>query len=176
MLEVHACYGTYPEIDGIKYTYLALYDTVNHGSYLRLSDMAFGSPGAIGMKWMTLLCCNLLYGPNITSMANNSKLPNNGNLHLMLGFNSTTYVPPSFGLLYASNLITFQTVHDSFISACRQSIAALHADTNNIGIVTQPVTARIMGYNSCFGDTLYQSNDPDPNSGMNFEDTVVFTP
>jgi hypothetical protein len=38
------------------------------------------------------------------------------------------------------------------------------------------VTVRIMGYNSCFGDTLYQSNDPDPNTGMNFQDTpIVFT-
>jgi hypothetical protein len=48
------CYGTYPEIDGIKYTYLALYDEKNDFSYLRLSDMAFGSPGVNGMKWMTL--------------------------------------------------------------------------------------------------------------------------
>jgi hypothetical protein len=176
MLITHACYGTYPEIDGIKYTYLSLNDTLNGGSYLRLSDMAFGSPGTTGMKWMTLLSCNMLYGPNITSMANHSLLPNNGNLHLMLGFSSTTYVPPSFGLLYASNLVTSVSIRNSLINASTEACRLAYLNTNYTWQMTDPATVRVMGYNSCFSDTLYQSNDPDPNTGMNFEDTTVFTP
>ena len=176
MLETHGCYGTFPEIDGIKYTYLALFDTKNYGVYLRLSDMAFGSSGTSGMKWMTLLCCNMLYGPNITSMANNSKLPNNDNLHLLLGFNSTLYAPPLLGLQYASNLVMSVSIRNSLVNSCTEALRLAYLNTNNIPKMTQPVTVRVMGYNSCFGDTLYQSSDPDPNTGMNFQDTTVFTP
>jgi len=172
-LSTHGCYGTYPEIDGIYYTYLALFDDVNHGSYLKLSDMAFGSATA---KWMTIFSCNMLNGNAVTSMANNSLLPMNGNLHLLLGFNSYSYTEPYLGFNYASNLVTKVTIHDSFINACRESYSSAYQNTNNIAIMTYPVVCRVMGYNSCFGDTLYLYNDPDPNSGMNFEDTTVFTP
>jgi hypothetical protein len=174
LLSTHGCYGTYPEIDGIKYTYLSLFDEVNGGSYLRLSDMAFGSPGTAGMRWMTLLCCNMLWGPNITSMANNSKLPDNGNLHLLLGFNSFGYGSGKLGLLYASNLVSFATVRNSFVNACVQAYKMEYQNTNNVPIMTQPVTARVMGDNNCFTDTLYLYSDPDDNSGVNFQDTPVF--
>jgi hypothetical protein len=106
LLLTHGCYGTFPEIDGVKYTYLALCDDINGSSYLRLSDMAFGSPGTSAMKWMTIISCNTLYGPNVTSMANNSKLPINENLHLLSGFNSAPYGSPWIGYLYASNMVT----------------------------------------------------------------------
>jgi hypothetical protein len=135
--------------------------------------MAFGSPGANGAKWMTILSCNALNGNAITSMANHSKLPNNGNLHLLLGFNSISYAQPWFGLQYASNLVTSVTIHNSFINACTLAYRNAYQNTNNAPKMTKPVTVRIMGYNSCFGDTLYQSNDPDPNTGMNCEDTPI---
>jgi hypothetical protein len=174
LLSTHGCYGTYPEIDGVYYTYLAL---GNGGGYLRLSDMAFGSPGADGAKWMTILSCNMLNDRAITSMANHSKLPSNGNLHLLLGFNSYAYSEPWFGLLYASNMVAKSfSIHDSFINACTQAYKNAYQNTNNAPKMDKSVTVRIMGYNSCFGDTLYQSNDPDPNTGMNFQDTpIVFT-
>lgn len=173
ILDTHGDYGTFPEINGIYYTYLALYDETNHGSYLKLSDMAFGSPTA---KWMTLLSCNMLNGNAVTSMANHSLLPNNGNLHLLMGFNSLEYTDPYVGLYYASNLVTKVTIHDSFINACRQAYASAYQNGINTNIMTDSVVCRVMGYNSCFGDTLYQYNDPDPNTGMNFEDTTVYTP
>jgi hypothetical protein len=173
VLSTHGCYGTYPEIDGIYYTYLALFDQTNGGSYLRLSDMAFGSAGTDGAKWMTILSCNMLNGRAITSMANNSKLPDNGNLHLLLGFNSYSYGDPWLGLSYASNLVSRVTIHDSFINACTQTYRNAYQNTNNVAKMTKAITVRIMGDNSCFGDTLYQSNDPDPNTGYNIEDTPI---
>jgi len=173
ILSTHGCYGTYPEIDGVYYTYLALFDQTYGGSYLRLSDMAFGSPGAAGAKWMTILSCNMLNGRAMTSMANNSKLPDNGNLHLLLGFNSISYADPWFGLRYGSNLVNRVTIHDSFINACTQAYRNAYQNANNAAKMTYPVTVRIMGYNSCFGDTLYQSNDPDPNTAYNIEDTPI---
>ena len=173
VLDTHGVYGTYPEIDGIYYTYLALFDYTNHGSYLKLSDMAFGSTTA---KWMTIFACNMLNGNAVTSMANNSKLPNNGNLHLLMGFNSLEYTDPYVGLYYASNLVTSVTIHDSFINSCRQAYASAYQNHINTNLMTSSVICRVMGYNSCFGDTLYQSNDPNPSSGMNFEDTPVYTP
>ena len=48
-----------------------------------------------------------------------------------------------------------------------------YQNANNAAKMTYPVTVRIMGYNSCFGDTLYQSNDPDPNTAYNIEDTPI---
>jgi hypothetical protein len=48
-----------------------------------------------------------------------------------------------------------------------------YQNTNNAAKMIYPVTVRGLGYNSCFGDTLYQSNDPDPNTGYNIQDNPV---
>jgi hypothetical protein len=173
ILETHGCYGTYPEIDGIYYTYLALFDEVHGAAYLRLSDMAFGSPGAGGAKWMTILSCNMLNGNAITSMATHSKSPANGNLHLLLGFNSYAYSDPYLELHYASNLVFEVTIRQSLINACLNAYRNAYQNTNNAPKMTHPVTVRVMGFNSCFGDTLYQSSDPDQNTPYNVEDNPI---
>jgi hypothetical protein len=174
LLTTHGCYGTNPEIDGVKYTYLALFDQKNASSYVRLSDMDFGSSGTSGLKWMTILSCNMLYSNNVTSMINNTKMPDNGNLHLLLGFDSLSYSAPRLGLLYASNLVNSVSIPNSLIDASTKTYAAAYP--KNRGSMTNTVIVRIMGYNSCIGDTLYQSSDPDPNTTYQIIDQPVFSP
>ncbi len=171
LLSTHGCYGTYPEIDGIYYTYLALYDMTNGAAYVRLSDMTFGSFPPNGMKWMTIDSCSMLNASSVTSMANNSKLPMNGNLHLLLGFNSLSYSSPWWGLLYSSNLVMGVNIPDAFVASC--TAAYKRAYQANAAGMTNAITCRIMGDQTCVGDSLYLFNDPDPNSPFEIIDRPV---
>ena len=42
--------------------------------------------------------------------------------------------------------------------------------------MTNPVTVRVMGLRSCMEDTLYQYNEPDPDTAFEILDNRVFTP
>jgi hypothetical protein len=176
VLSTHGCRGTNPEIDGVKYTYFALFDQANGGSYLRLSDMDFGSTGTDGLRWMTLLVCNTLYPANVTSMANNSRLPDNANLHLLLGASSFMYGTPYLGILYASNMVFDVAIKTSFENAGRAAYAKAYASGAAAqATMTNSATFRTMGYNSCINDTLRVYNDPDPNTSFQIIDTPVYT-
>jgi hypothetical protein len=176
LLDTHGCYGTHPEIDGVQYTYLALFDEANGSSYVRLSDMDFGSTGRDGLRWMTILSCNMLFSNNITSMANNSKLPNNENLHLLLGFNSFSYGSPFLGVNYASNLVMQATIWNSFASSCAITYAEAAKNPAARNSMTNGVIARVMGQENCISDTLYFYHDPDFNTAFQILDQRVFTP
>ncbi len=176
LLTTHGTAGTQPEIDGIKYTYLVLFDNKYHGSYLRLSDMDFGSDGANGLKWMTILSCNMLRPANVTSMINNSKMPDNDSLHLLLGATTVTYATWDLGLLYASNLVSNISIWNSLQNAGTAAYQEAYANPINKSLMTNAVTFRVMGYQSCIGDTLFQYNDPDPNTSYQILNQTVFTP
>jgi hypothetical protein len=153
-----------------------LFDQANGGSYLRLSDMDFGSTGTDGLRWMTLLVCNTLYPANVTSMANNSRLPDNANLHLLLGASSFMYGTPYLGILYASNMVFDVAIKTSFENAGRAAYAKAYASGAAAqATMTNSVTFRTMGYNSCINDTLRVYNDPDPNTSFQIIDTPVYT-
>jgi len=175
LLVTHGCFGTTSEADSVKYTYLALFDPkLNQSSYVRLSDMNFGSPGANGLKWMTILSCNMLRPENITSMANASRLPRNDNLHLLLGASTYTYAFPTLGIAYASNLVFRATIQESWINGCQSA----YREAQLLGArgMTNPVTVRVMGLRSCMEDRLYQYNEPDPDTAFEIIDTPVFRP
>jgi hypothetical protein len=174
LLMSHGCYGTQAEIDGTKYTYLALYDTKHGFSYLRLSDMDFGSTGANGLRWMTLLPCNALYPANVTSMINASKWAANDNLHLLLGATTITYASPLLTALYAKNLVENSTIANAFVNAGIDAYARLKG--KGFTGMTEAITFRVMGFNSCIGDTLFSYSDPDVNTPYQIIDTTVFTP
>jgi len=125
---------------------------------------------------MTLLCCDLLNPADITSMANNSQLPGNNYLHLLIGASTTIYGSGSLGLLYASNMVLGVTIPNSWIAAGQAAFAAGYSNPKNQSIMTNTISFRVMGYNSCIGDSLYLYNDPDQNTSYQVQDTTVFTP
>ena len=174
MLMTHGVYGTNPEIDGIKYIYFLLFDQKHGTAYVRLSDMNFGSAATHGLKWMTLDACNSLFTNNITSMANAGKLPDNGTLHLMLGYSSTAYGNPRIQLYYASNLVSSVSIWGAWQDGNIKALAKCFAE-NPTGM-TNKVTVRVMGLNSCINDTIYTFNDPDLNTPYEIFDVPVFTP
>lgn len=176
LLLTHGCHATTPEIDGVKYTYFPLWDRTNGASYLRLSDMDFGSVGANGLRWMTLVSCNTLYPANVTSMANNSKLPDNGSLHLLLGCSTTEYPVPLLGIYYASNLVFDVTIWNSFVKAGQDSYAYAYKKPASHTFMTNSVSFRVMGLDSCIGDGVHVYNDPDYNTTFRIIDQNVFTP
>src|ERR1035441_9100415 len=99
----HGSYGntgsTGTEADGVTYTYVAL----GNSTWVRLTDMDFGSAGTNGLRWMTILACEMLQIDALNSMIGNGKTPVNANLHLLMGCATVAYADPSQGRLYASN-------------------------------------------------------------------------
>jgi len=167
VLMTHGSYANsgQTEADGVLYTYV----WVGPGNTVRLSDMEFGdSGGTNGLKWMTLFGCNLLHPANITSMANNSKLPMGDYLHLFLGAATTNYAASSMGKIYSSNLVAAVTIENSWNNCAIQAFAQ-----NSRGI-SNTVTYRVMGQVNCFGDTIYVNQDPDINAGFQIDSKDVF--
>ena len=163
LLLTHGSYATTPEDDNVKYTYVWL----GPGQYVRLSDMEFGD--STTLKWMTIHACNILHPANVTSMANNSKLPIGDNLHLLLGVATTGWAVPALGLDYSSNLVANVTVPQSWYNGAISAFAA-----NHIG-VTNTVTFRVMGQQNCFSDTITANNPPDDNTAFTIQDQNVYT-
>lgn len=153
-----------PEADGVLYTYVWL----GPNNYVRLSDMQFGdSAGTNGLKWMTLFGCNILRPANITSMANNSKLPIGDNLHLLLGSATVNWADSRMGKFYAKELTSGSTIENSWYNA---AIAVFAGSP----YVTNTVTYRVMGQGNCFGDTIKVNQDPDINATFEIKSKDVF--
>jgi hypothetical protein len=111
LLLTHCSYATTAEADNVKYTYVWLLTLTNNATeYLRFSDFDFGSADGTGLKWMTIQACNILRPANITSMANAGRLPDNDNLHLLMGPSTTSYAVPTLGRYY---LTQWQLHHSS---------------------------------------------------------------
>ncbi|MGO8764188.1 MAG: DUF6345 domain-containing protein [Limisphaerales bacterium] len=163
ILMTHGSFATTPEDDNVKYTYVWL----GGNDYVRLSDMGFGD--SYNLKWMTIIACNILRAANITSMANNSKLPIGDNLHLLLGCSSTAYAAVNMGKYYASNLVANVTIPNAWYNCGSQ------AYSDNSKGITNTVTFRTMGQQNCFGDTLSVNNAPDENTAFQIQDQTVFT-
>lgn len=149
------------EADGVKYTYISLLDLAsNTKSWVRLSDMDFGSAGPKGLRWLTMLACNVLRPANITSMINHSKLPINDNLHLLMGCETTAYAGARIGQYYSSNLVADVTIPNAWYAAASKSYQENH------GGITNTVTFRTLGWQPCFSDKLSLYNDPDTSQGI----------
>lgn len=146
---------------GVKYTYISLLDLAsNTKSWVRLSDMDFGSAGPKGLRWLTMLACNVLRPANITSMINHSKLPINDNLHLLMGCETTAYAGARIGQYYSSNLVADVTIPNAWYAAASKSYQENH------GGITNTVTFRTLGWQPCFSDKLSLYNDPDTSQGI----------
>jgi len=174
LLCTHGVYATHAEDDNIKYTYFLLNNPNQASHYVRLSDLDLGSTGQDGLRWFTTLACSILNPSDVTSMANNGRLPDNANLHLLLGSTTENYQSPLLGAYYATNMVWGTSIWQSLQNAATTAYKEEH-DRGMLGM-TITVTFRVMGYQSCIGDTLFQYNDPDPNTPYEIIDQTVFTP
>lgn len=152
--------------DSIRYTYVCL----GNNNFVKLSEMDFGSDGTNGLRWMTMLLCNILKPENYSNMNNHNVIPVNASLHLLLGFSTTGYSNNRLGKYYANYMVnTNQTVINSLANACADTYAE-----NSKGI-TNIVRVGITGYTSCWGDSLSSYNDPDGNA-LDYQERTVFIP
>lgn len=93
VLILHGTYGNSIDYaaNGCKQMYYAVASGGGSAAYLRLSDMNLGGAGTNGLKWMVIDACHSLYHVNWSSMNNKGIHPYNGNLHLLLGGDTTTW-------------------------------------------------------------------------------------
>jgi hypothetical protein len=101
-------------------------------------------------------------------------MPDNSNLHLLLGATTDTYSTGLLGAYYATNLIENASIWQSLQNAATTAYQE-SKDAGAVGM-TYPVTFRVMGYQSCINDGLFLYNDPDPNTAYQIINSTVFTP
>jgi hypothetical protein len=174
LMSTHGVYATHAEDDNVKYTYFLLSNPNQATHYVRLADLDLGSTGQNGLRWFTTLACSILNPSDVNSMISNSRMPDNGNLHLLLGATTENYQSPLLGLYYATNMVYGTSIWQSLQNATTEAYKEDH-DRGMLGM-TATVTFRVMGYQSCIGDTLFLYNDPDPNTAYEIIDQTVFTP
>jgi hypothetical protein len=166
VLIVHGSYGETTDSASVLNTYL----WHEGGTYARLRDLVLGSPGTNGLRWMTLFTCSALRPANVNNMITTGWMGNiiSQDLHLLSATESTIYESPRTGWNYATNLVAEQTLPEAWFGALRSSLA----------LATPPppsnVVARVMGWQSCFSDSLHYYNDPDTSQGLFTQSRQVY--
>jgi len=83
-------------------TYTPIYKKgVNAYDWVRMSEFDFGG-GPVGLRWMGLYACNMLYPDNAQDMYDKGVLPMNFNLHILLAEETSIFMYPEFGAKWAS--------------------------------------------------------------------------
>lgn len=174
LLMVHGSYATSAEADGIKYNY----GWLGVNDYFRLSDLDLGGSGADGLRWMTILGCNILYPDNTTIMFNNRKYPINGNLHLLLGNSTKGGISEILGNYYAENLLggwfsspsiftAFGDAETRICTECRNQLVAAGMGTLKV---------RVIGWQNCLSDSLRSYAESPDTSQLVSQERTVFQP
>lgn len=146
----------------VKDTYFPLWDEGNsYYDWVSLSQCDFGSAN---LRWMAILSCNNLSQPNLDDLYNkkfSNQLIINENLHLLLGSGSAIYMVSNFGRVFADACVEGTNGTPMSIRE-----AWFYAGTQTQGINNphpgEPVYLTVVGYPTCWDDTLYNFNDPDP--------------
>ena len=86
--DTHGTYGTSPDYTANQCQ--QMYFPIDQGTnasptWIRMSELNFGSSGTNGLKWMAILACNSLKEAKWQSMQNAGITPFNSNLHLLMG-------------------------------------------------------------------------------------------
>lgn len=145
----------------VKDTYFPLWDEgTSYYDWVALSQCDFGSAN---LRWMAILSCNNLTEPNLTDLLQKkfyNQLIINENLHLLLGTGSAVYMVSNFGRIFADACVkgtngTPMTIREAWFYAGRQTQAI---NNPNPGI---PVLFTVVGYSSCWDDTIYNFTEPD---------------
>jgi hypothetical protein len=176
LLMAHGSYGTTAESDSVKYSYVILANSTNGVTFLRLADFDFGSSATNGLKWMTIYSCHILNPTTYSSMLNNSRLPINENLHLLLGSSTVCYAAQNMGNHYGHRLAggyfwRMENVEDAWFDAGRRAYQLFR-----LFGVNDAVTFAVVGWPACFNDTVLLYSDPDPQNGLQRTEREVYTP
>ena len=124
-----------------------------------MSEFKFDGPN---LRWMGFLVCNALRDANYQSMANKFVLPIGDQFHLLCSGSSIVYDHPDLGSLWGKKMIGGffsggQPVAEAWFVAGRKAY-----ENSLPGAITNNVTFRVAGWDTCFGDTLKFYTDPDP--------------
>lgn len=154
-------------------TYFPIYKTgVNAYDWVRMSEFDFGG-GPVGLRWMGIYACNMLYRDNALDMWNKGVLPLNENMHILLAEETSIHMYPEFGRLWASYMNggedgVKRTVLESWSLASQKA----HKEV-------QPSHDVIMSsayWPNCVNDKLlsYTPNDSDDPSEIRFRRVKVW--
>jgi hypothetical protein len=170
LLMGHGTYGSTYEDDYVKYSYFYFGSEAHYPSYLRLSDFDFGSGAQDGLKWMTILACNMLNPTAINSMTANYRMPINDNLHQLLGCTTVAYADSKIGYQYGrrmtGGIYGVEAVKDSWFLAGQWAYA--------LDSLSHSVTFGTIGWPNCMSETVYSPNSPDTGGGTVEIDQVVY--
>jgi hypothetical protein len=161
-IEVHGAYGTSPDVttgSEIEQVYFAI-DGRQNGSpstWVRTSDMNFGSPGASGLKWIAILACNSLRQFNWESMQNGGITPFNGNLHLLMGADS---------VINSDGIDIWPKFMLGLNGRPPETIMQAWYDSGGFDDGASPVNFAVAGYDDCQQDLLSGTNSVTPTGSI----------
>jgi len=173
LLMLHGAYGTSPDYDqasganGADQIYFPIDGRPNGGpSWVRMSEMDFGSPGTNGLKWMAILACNSLREYNWNSMQYAGGWePFNGNLHLLLGTDSDIKPRLWETTMWAKYMLGLdgnekKSVMEAWFASGAQ-------------VVNTPAWYSVAGWNDCKTDMLSGTNAYTPQGSIFYEHRQV---
>lgn len=172
LLMGHGSYGKTVEDDKVNYSYFFLGSEAHYPSYLRLSDFDFGSDSPDGLKWMSILACNMINPVAVNSMSANYKMPINDSLHLLLGCTTVAYADSKIGYQYGRRLTGGIYGVDAVKNAWFDAGAWAYAFYNE----TNSVTFGAIGWTACMDENVYSPNSPDSGDGLLEIDQNVYNP
>jgi len=161
LLSLHGTYATSIDYNAnqSKPIYFPIDGRPGASSWVSMAQMKFGASGTNGLKWMVILACNSLRQDNWYSMQNAGITPFNGNLHLLLGANSTCD---------NGNLVIFAKKMLGLDGRQRESIYDAWNESTPF-CATRPVQFAIAGFNDCKQDMLTGDNATTPQGSVFYD-------
>lgn len=159
---------------GVKDTYFPRWTQGDsYYDWVALSQCDFGSAN---LRWMAILSCNNLTEPNLSDLYDKkfvNELIANQNLHLLLGSGSTIYMVSNFGRVFADACVkgtngTPMSIREAWFYAGRQTQGI------NNPHPSVPVKFTVVGWPSCWNDTIYNFSDPDDSDLPDTETRQVY--
>ncbi len=157
LVALHGSYATTAELDGIRHVYLRFRNSGGSTDYAKLDECSFGGSGTNGLKWMALLICDVLHSGNYDDLYNNSLLPINNDLHLLLGTSTLATAAPDLGKFWAFDMLGAEaaalTVEQAWYQAGRD---AYKAETDYPNLI---INFRVAGWPDAFSEKLTDVNN-----------------
>lgn len=157
-------------------TYFPIYKTgVNTYDWIRMSEFDFGG-GPIGLRWMGIYACNMLYRNNAIDMYNKGVLPINPRLHILLGEETSVFMYPTFGRKWASYMNGGEDgVKHTIIDSWNLASHDIHSVSNVVPIGIEIIMTSAY-WPDCVNDRLlyYTENGSDDPSEILFWRQRVF--
>lgn len=149
-----------------KQTYFAVGGNNPANSWIRLSDFRFGD----NLRWMAVLACNSLEDTAYQTMKLKFVLPIgdqnqtwNNQLHLLLGCRTYSAVSAPMGGRWSKKMTggvftSAQTITEAWFSTGQDTYRGQQA----VGIYTNQLYFRVVGWDTTWSDTLNSYTIPDP--------------